>query len=78
MLGITTGSQGIRHDGATPAFMAAQEGHPEALRLLIAARADVDKAGDTGAVVSVSSANASTSTTSTTGTRELVLPTGAP
>ena len=58
--------------------MAAQEGQSEALQVLIAARADVDKARDDGAVVSVSSANASTSTTSTTGTRELVLPTGDP
>ena len=29
---------------ATPTFMAAQEGQSEALQLLIAARADVDKA----------------------------------
>ena len=34
--------------GATPAIMAAQQGHAQVLEALVAARADVDKAGNNG------------------------------
>ena len=47
-----------REDGTTPAFMAAQEGHADCLRLLLEAGCDKDKAReDGGTPVSIAAHN---------------------
>ena len=40
----------LRYDGASPVYIASQEGHAEAIHLLLKAGADKDKSRNDGAI----------------------------